>query len=106
MLKAGDRLVYTCRTDYWAVNGGIDTYTDEYMCTDDGVLNTPMVAKYCPATEVHYRMWLETVEEDGEEILQLQYEQIVFFEFSFFIDGSLTRWPHIQVNTLRKKKAE
>lgn len=68
-----------------------------------GVINTPLVQKYCPVTEVQYRMWIETVIEDGEEILQLQYEQICFFEFSFFVDGSLTRWPHIQVNTLRKK---
>ena len=63
-----------------------------------------MVAKYCPVTEVRYRMWLETVIEDGEEILQLQYEQIVMFEFSPFLDGSIARWPHIQVNTLRQKK--
>jgi len=67
------------------------------------VTNTPMVAKYCPVTEMKFRMWIETVIEDGEEILQLQYEQIVFFEFSPFFDGSIARWPHIQVNTLRLK---
>jgi len=68
-----------------------------------GVLNTPMVQKYCNVTEVQFRMWIETVIEDGEEVLQLQYEQIVYMEFGFARDGSLTRWPHIQVNTLRKK---
>ena len=47
-------------------------------------------------------MWIETVIEDGKEILQLQYEQIVFFEFDFGNDGGTTSWPHIQVNTLRK----
>ncbi|WP_228430657.1 hypothetical protein [Chryseobacterium oleae] len=40
--------------------------------------------------------------EDGKEILQLQYEQIVFFESDFGNDGGTTSWPHIQVNTLRK----
>mmetsp|Transcript_14753 Transcript_14753/g.18738 ORF Transcript_14753/g.18738 Transcript_14753/m.18738 type:complete len:103 (+) Transcript_14753:169-477(+) len=69
-----------------------------------GVLNTPLVQRYCPVTEVKFHLWIETViEDDGEEVLQLQYEQISFFEFSFFLDGSKLRWPHIQVNTLRKK---
>lgn len=69
-----------------------------------GVFNTPFVKKYCNVTEVQFRMWIETVvEDDGEEVLQLQYEQIVYMEFGYARDGSLTRWPHIQVNTLRKK---
>lgn len=77
----------------------------KYEVGDQGsVSNIPIVARYCPVTEVRYRMWLETVIEGGEEILQLQYEQIVFFEFGFGSDGSKTRWPHIQVNTLRQKK--
>ena len=49
-------------------------------------------------------MWLETViEADGTEVLQLQYEQIIFFEFMVGSNGQTTRWPHIQINTLRKK---
>jgi hypothetical protein len=48
-------------------------------------------------------MWLETVIEDGQEVLQLQYEQIIFFEFMVGSNGQTTRWPHIQINTLRKK---
>ncbi|WP_426478913.1 hypothetical protein ACP3T3_05520 [Chryseobacterium sp. CBSDS_008] len=47
-------------------------------------------------------MWFETIIEDEKEILQLQYEQIVFFEFDFGNDGGTTSWPHIQVNTLHK----
>jgi hypothetical protein len=47
-------------------------------------------------------MWIETVVEDEKEILQLQYEQVIFFEFAFGDDGGTTSWPHIQVNTLRK----
>jgi hypothetical protein len=82
----------------------IDLCTRYEVGVQGSVSNTPMVAKYCPVTEVRYRMWLETVIEDGEEILQLQYEQIVMFEFSPFLDGSIARWPHIQVNTLRQKK--
>lgn len=68
-----------------------------------GVLNVPFVQRNTPVTDVRCRMWLETVIENGEEIQQLQYEQIMFFEFQFGTDGGTTRWPHIQINTLRKK---
>lgn len=68
-----------------------------------GVLNSPFVQRFANVAEVTFNMWLETVLEDGQEVLQLQYEQIIFFEFMFGSDGKTTRWPHIQVNTLRKK---
>jgi hypothetical protein len=71
---------------------------------EGGILNIPFVKRFVPTTDMSLRMWIETVIEDGEEILQLQYEQIQFFEFHFGTDGGTTRWPHIQINTLRKKK--
>jgi hypothetical protein len=71
---------------------------------EGGILNTPFVNKFAPTTEMNFNMWIETVVEDGIEFLQLQYEQIQFFEFHFGTDGGTTRWPHIQINTLRKKK--
>jgi len=51
-------------------------------------------------------MWLEEIfdEESGKIIDQLQYEQIVLFEFMFGSNGGTTQWPHIQVNTLRREK--
>ncbi|NIF04782.1 hypothetical protein F3J23_04945 [Chryseobacterium sp. Tr-659] len=67
-----------------------------------GILNVPFVNRFVPTVEVDMNMWIETVIEDGKEILQLQYEQIVFFEFDFGNDGGTTSWPHIQTNTLRK----
>ncbi|WP_449399516.1 peroxidase, FMP-type [Chryseobacterium wanjuense] len=67
-----------------------------------GILNVPFVNRFVPTVEVDFRLWIETVIEDGKEILQLQYEQIIFFEFDFGNDGGTTSWPHIQVNTLRK----
>ena len=67
-----------------------------------GVLNVPFVNRFVPAVEMNMRMWIETVKEGDKEILQLQYEQIIFFEFDFGDDGGTTSWPHIQVNTLRK----
>jgi hypothetical protein len=67
-----------------------------------GILNVPFVNRFAPTVEVDFRLWIETVIEDGKEILQLQYEQIIFFEFDFGNDGGTTSWPHIQVNTLRK----
>jgi hypothetical protein len=67
-----------------------------------GILNVPFVNRFVPTVEMNMRMWIETIIEDGKEILQLQYEQIIFFEFMFGDDGGTTSWPHIQVNTLRK----
>ncbi|WP_281636950.1 peroxidase, FMP-type [Flavobacterium marginilacus] len=67
-----------------------------------GILNIPFVNRFVPTVEMNMKMWIETVVEDGKEILQLQYEQIIFFEFDFGDDGGTTSWPHIQVNTLRK----
>lgn len=67
-----------------------------------GILNVPFVNRFVTTVEMNMRMWIETVIEEGREILQLQYEQIIFFEFDFGDDGGTTSWPHIQVNTLRK----
>jgi hypothetical protein len=67
-----------------------------------GVLNIPFVQRFTPVSEMRLRMWIETIIEDGEEVLQLQYEQIQHFEFQFGTDGGTTIWPHIQINTLRK----
>ncbi|MDI3284320.1 peroxidase, FMP-type [Polyangium sp. 15x6] len=68
-----------------------------------GILNTPFIQRFARAADMKLRLWIETVVEDGKEILQLQYEQITFFEFMFGSSGKTTRWPHIQINTLRKK---
>lgn len=67
-----------------------------------GIVNVPFVNRFVPTVEMNLDMWIETVIEDGREVLQLQYEQIIFFEFDFGDDGGTTSWPHIQVNTLRK----
>jgi hypothetical protein len=68
-----------------------------------GIMNTPIISKYVPATRMQLRLWIEMVIENGMEVLQLQYEQIQHFEFHFGTDGGTTFWPHIQVNTLRRK---
>ncbi len=69
-----------------------------------GILNTPFVQKFANVTEMNLNLWIQTVlDDDGNEVLQLQYEQVLFFEFMFGSNGQVTRWPHIQVNTLRKK---
>lgn len=71
-----------------------------------GIVNNVMVERYCKVVRMRYRMWLEEIvdEETGKVIEQLQYEQIVDFEFMFGSDGGTTLWPHIQVNTLRREK--
>ena len=69
-------------------------------------VNNVMVERYCRVVRMRLRMWLEEVfdEETGNLIDQLQYEQIVDFEFMFGSDGGTTQWPHIQVNTLRREQ--
>ncbi|MEX8492425.1 peroxidase, FMP-type [Sphaerotilus sp.] len=81
----------------------IDLSTKQDGGPQGGVMNTPFVNRFARVTEVNARLWIETVVEDGQEILQLQYRQIMFFEFMFGTDGKTTRWPHIQINTLRKR---
>ncbi len=68
--------------------------------------NNVMVDRYCRVTRMRVRIWLEEIldEESGKIIDQLQYEQIVDFEFMFGSNGGTTKWPHIQVNTLRREK--
>ena len=69
-------------------------------------INNTMIERYCRVVRMRFRMWLEEVfdEESGKVIDQLQYEQIVDFEFMFGSNGGTTQWPHIQVNTLRRQK--
>lgn len=71
-----------------------------------GTINNAMIERYCRVVRMRLRMWLEEIydEESGKVIDQLQYEQIVDFEFMFGSSGGTTQWPHIQVNTLRREK--
>lgn len=70
-----------------------------------GVLNNVMINRYCRVARMQFRLWLEEIyDEQGKIIEQLQYEQIVDFEFMFGSNGGTTLWPHIQVNTLRRKE--
>lgn len=82
----------------------IEMSTKEEGGPQGGIINIPFVERFTPVHKMNFRMWIETIMENGEEIQQLQYEQIQFFQFSFGTDGGTTIWPHIQVNTLRKKK--
>lgn len=69
------------------------------------VANNVMIHRYCRVARMRFRMWIEeVVDERGKTIDQLQYEQIVDFEFMFGSDGGTTLWPHIQVNTLRRQE--
>ena len=69
-------------------------------------INNVMVNRYCKVTRMRFRMWLEEIhdEEFGGVVEQIQYEQIVDFEFQFGATGGTTKWPHIQVNTLRRER--
>lgn len=82
----------------------LDSYHDTGL--QGATINNVMIDRYCKVTRMRFRMWLEEVydEEFGGLIEQLQYEQIVDFEFQFGSTGGTTQWPHIQVNTLRRLK--
>ncbi|MDH3337680.1 MAG: peroxidase, FMP-type [Gammaproteobacteria bacterium] len=69
-------------------------------------INNVMIERYCRVARMRFRMWLEEIlDPESEKVIdQLQYEQIVDFEFMFGSDGETTLWPHIQVNTLRREK--
>lgn len=69
-------------------------------------VNNVMIHRYCRVVRMRFRMWLEEIfDEESEKVIdQLQYEQIVDFEFMFGSDGGTTQWPHIQVNTLRREE--
>lgn len=69
-------------------------------------VNNVMIHRYCRVVRMQFKMWLEEIYDDETEkwIDQLQYEQIVFFEFMFGSNGETTQWPHIQVNTLRREQ--
>lgn len=82
----------------------LDSFHDTGL--QGATINNPMVNRYCKVTRMRFRMWLEEIEDEeyGGIIEQLQYEQIVDFEFQFGSTGGTTQWPHIQVNTLRREK--
>ena len=66
--------------------------------------------EFSPVYKVTGHIWLEKVSVDdgngGLKIIdQLQHEhQVSFFVFQFGSTGENTIWPHIQVNTLRRKE--
>ncbi len=82
----------------------LDTLQDTGL--QGATVNNAMIDRYCRVVRMQFRMWLEEIvdEESGKVIDQLQYEQIVSFEFMFGSNGGTTRWPHIQVNTLRRER--
>jgi hypothetical protein len=70
----------------------------------EGIKNIPLVEMNTPVKKMILRMWIENVVlESGEIVQQLQYEQHMGFVFGIF-GGNPIVWPHIQVNTLRRKE--
>lgn len=82
----------------------IELDTQHNTGVQGAAINNVMIERYCRVARMRYRMWIEEIVEDGKIIDQLQYEQIVDFEFMFGSSGGTTLWPHIQVNTLRRER--
>lgn len=84
--------------DYVKVN----MFTQNPVGAQGGIINVPFVKRFVTTIDTTFDLYIETVIENGKEVLQLQYVQVVHFEFHFGNSGGTTSWPHIQVNTLRK----
>ncbi len=114
--KFGAKFPYTVQPNLKLIDANKDLKFKKYQLisldsfhetgVQGGMINNVMIDRYCKVTRVRFRMWLEEVYDDdfGGLIEQLQYEQIVDFEFMFGSNGGTTQWPHIQVNTLRRLK--
>jgi len=85
----------------------IKMFTQKATGAQGGIINVPFVKRFVNTVDTTFDLFIETVIETGDdgkekEVLQLQYVQVVHFEFHFGNGGGTTSWPHIQVNTLRK----
>ena len=113
--RFGARFPYTVQPNLKLIDANEGTRFKRYDLIeldtrhDTGVqgaaVNNVMIERYCRVVRMRLRLWLEEVfdEETGRVMDQLQYEQIVDFEFMFGSAGGTTQWPHIQVNTLRRQ---
>lgn len=87
----------------------MDTFEQSDSGARGAVINIPFINRFVPAVRTKFTLWLQCIEvehpETGETeyVHQIQYEQQVFFEFGAGDNGGTTRWPHIQVNTLRRE---
>jgi len=70
-----------------------------------GSLNNHGTERYCKVHDMKVTMWISKVKNKatGKIYQQLQYEQVMHFQFGFGVNGAHTLWPHIQCNTLRRK---
>jgi hypothetical protein len=70
-----------------------------------GIHNIPFVTKQANATQVKAIFWIEELETaaGAPPQFQLQYIQKVLLDFfpTGHADGSLIRWPHITINTMK-----
>ncbi|MFQ3219198.1 MAG: hypothetical protein ACI96W_001556 [Paraglaciecola sp.] len=69
-----------------------------------GSLNNVAVDRYAKIFDIEVRVWISKVKDkqSGKIVDQLQYEQRIHFEFQYGVDGTKTKWPHYQCNTLRR----
>lgn len=114
--KFGARFPYTVQPNLKLTDANEDLKFKRYDLIeldsrhDTGVqgatVNNVMIERYCRVVRMQFKMWIEEIEDEetGKVIDQLQYQQIVDFEFMFGSDGGTTQWPHIQVNTLRRER--
>lgn len=74
---------------------------------ESGVLNIPFVVANANANSVSAIFWIETVQNNGKQFMQLQYTQTVILDFPVLgPDGKNMvdiKWPHISVATLVKR---
>eukprot|EP00121_Abeoforma_whisleri_P002779 Awhi_evm1s2500 len=54
--------------------------------TTNDISQTPFIEKQAKNTEFEYNMWISKVKDRNDEYMQLQYSQLVFFDFQFRFD--------------------
>ncbi len=80
------------------------TITVDTTLSTGGISNIPFVVKQANATSMRAVFWIEELDAapvNGVPQIVLQYAQRVILEFFPAGDGSLIKWPHISINTMR-----
>eukprot|EP00321_Phaeocystis_globosa_P000399 CAMPEP_0118846708 /NCGR_PEP_ID=MMETSP1162-20130426/92579_1 /TAXON_ID=33656 /ORGANISM="Phaeocystis Sp, Strain CCMP2710" /LENGTH=536 /DNA_ID=CAMNT_0006778893 /DNA_START=695 /DNA_END=2306 /DNA_ORIENTATION=+ len=91
--------------DKFTLNTQIDGPLGSLQGHQGGSLNTVGTERYCKVQNMRFTMWISQVRNKatGETHDELQYEQVIHFQFGFGTNATKTLWPHIQCNTLIRK---
>jgi len=92
--------------DMFTLNTQIDGELGGLQGHQGGSLNTVGTERYCKVQRMRFTMWISQVKNKSTGVIhdELQYEQVIHFQFQFGTNGTKTLWPHIQCNTLIRER--